>query len=356
MQLFEQVSTADNQRSATGYSFDGNGAPTTYAGETLSYDRESRLTFVGGPTQAAFKYRADGLRAKKETGDPLSNTKWFYYDGGNPVLETSTDGTVSAVNVFGRDGLVARKQSGSWRYYVFDAQGSVANRLDSGETLINSACYDAYGKHLSIPVLGTDPYGWNGRWGYYHDTETGLILCQNRYYDANQGRWLTRDPIGYAGGMNLYGYCEGGPIHGTDPTGLSSQATEVLGATGHGPLSLGITISQVVGGGLDDPFTKKMCRALCMEIADANGDGTIGPVERKFYTACIAACERLGAKGTRRLWCKGIESLIDHLGRHPKEGYKNVRNKQLIEALLALWNAMGCPGDIPGGGTCLVVE
>lgn len=123
------------RRLTCGFSFDGNGAPTTYAGETLAYDRESRLTFVGGPTQAAFKYRADGLRAKKETGDPLANTKWFYYDGGNPVLECSSDGTVTAVNVFSDDGLVARKHSGAWRHYQFDQPGNVAEprpQADSG--------------------------------------------------------------------------------------------------------------------------------------------------------------------------------------------------------------------------------
>jgi len=40
-------------------------------------------------------------------------------------------------------------------------------------------------------------------------------------YDATAGRWLNRDPIGYSGGVNLYGYCGGGPVGATDPSGLS---------------------------------------------------------------------------------------------------------------------------------------
>ena len=42
--------------------------------------------------------------------------------------------------------------------------------------------------------------------GHRTDTETGLVYCQNRYYDPANGRWLTRDPIGTAGGVNLYSF------------------------------------------------------------------------------------------------------------------------------------------------------
>ena len=55
--------------------------------------------------------------------------------------------------------------------------------------------------------------------GYVKDA-TGLYYCQNRYYDPANGRWLTRDPIGYEGGINLYGYCGGGPVGAVDPWGL----------------------------------------------------------------------------------------------------------------------------------------
>ncbi|MBL8066728.1 MAG: RHS repeat-associated core domain-containing protein, partial [Chthonomonadaceae bacterium] len=73
----------------------------------------------------------------------------------------------------------------------------------------------------NIPGSTVDTYGWNARWGYYYDSETGLYLCQQRYYDSNQGRWLNRDPIGYAGGVNVYGYCGSGPVGRVDPSGLN---------------------------------------------------------------------------------------------------------------------------------------
>ena len=57
-------------------------------------------------------------------------------------------------------------------------------------------------------------------YGYYKDTETGLHLCTYRYYDPSTGRWINRDPIGYVGGLNLYGYCDNNPGITADPSGL----------------------------------------------------------------------------------------------------------------------------------------
>lgn len=51
------------------------------------------------------------------------------------------------------------------------------------------------------------------------------MLCTNRYYDPQQGRFLTRDPLGYAGGVNLYGYTQNNPINWADPDGLHAIVT-----------------------------------------------------------------------------------------------------------------------------------
>ena len=68
------------------------------------------------------------------------------------------------------------------------------------------------------------PFGYKAQAGYYTDSETGLILCTYRYYDPTVGRWLTRDPDGYDGGMDLYAYCMNDPVNGTwFPFGLDGQ-------------------------------------------------------------------------------------------------------------------------------------
>jgi len=49
------------------------------------------------------------------------------------------------------------------------------------------------------------------------------------HYDPVQGRWMERDPIGYADGANLYEYVGGSPIGSTDPTGQYKETQEIPG-------------------------------------------------------------------------------------------------------------------------------
>jgi RHS repeat-associated protein len=59
--------------------------------------------------------------------------------------------------------------------------------------------------------------GWTGR---EYDAETGFSFHRARYYSADLRRWTQEDPIGYAGGGNLYAYVGGQVMEGRDPSGL----------------------------------------------------------------------------------------------------------------------------------------
>ena len=58
--------------------------------------------------------------------------------------------------------------------------------------------------------------------GQYWDVETGLHYNRYRYYDPNLGRFIGKDPIGYAGGLNLYTYAFN-PVQWMDPLGLAKN-------------------------------------------------------------------------------------------------------------------------------------
>jgi RHS repeat-associated protein len=61
----------------------------------------------------------------------------------------------------------------------------------------------------------------------YH-AQSGLYLTKYRFYDPQTGRWLSRDPIGEAGGINLYGYVGGNPVSWFDFHGLSAQDVDQI--------------------------------------------------------------------------------------------------------------------------------
>ncbi|MHB8638074.1 MAG: RHS repeat-associated core domain-containing protein, partial [Fimbriimonadaceae bacterium] len=87
--------------------------------------------------------------------------------------------------------------------------------------------YDAWGNEQAISGTPSDPFGYNAQSGYYLDRETGLYLCQHRFYDPANGRWLNRDPIAAHAGPNLYGYCF------DSPTGWLDQDGQAPGKGGH---------------------------------------------------------------------------------------------------------------------------
>jgi RHS repeat-associated protein len=64
------------------------------------------------------------------------------------------------------------------------------------------------------------PYTWFGSLAANGAGSSGLLYRRNRYFDPVSGRFTQQDPIGVAGGMNLYGFGDGDPINFSDPFGL----------------------------------------------------------------------------------------------------------------------------------------
>jgi len=102
----------------------------------------------------------------------------------------------------------------------------------------DTVLYDAYGMASGdFWTFGgfsphRDPVGFGGQFGYFTEWETkpnttadagpSLLLLSHRYYDPATGRFVNRDPIGYDGGINLYGFAEGNPVNRIDPDGLDA--------------------------------------------------------------------------------------------------------------------------------------
>jgi len=230
----------------SGYIFDGNGNPTTYSGKNLTFDIEDRLVAITSPAFSA-AYAPDDRRASKTASGA---TTYYLYDedgGASPLLEEQGTGTVSMGYGMAGDGLRARYAPASGGlYYLFqwDPQGSLVQRQTGGSGggannsyyALDTAMFDGYGAKLGDTDAFTggaeatrDAMGFQGQFGAYTDNETGLVLMGHRYYDAGTGRFLTRDPMGYGGGINLYGFTGNNPVNESDADGTSMDPKKGAG-------------------------------------------------------------------------------------------------------------------------------
>ena len=75
--------------------------------------------------------------------------------------------------------------------------------------------------------------------GQYFDAETGLHYNWNRYYNPKTGRYITADPIGLVGGMNVYAYVGGNPVNAVDVEGLITEVI-ITGGTWYGHAAVSI--------------------------------------------------------------------------------------------------------------------
>jgi RHS repeat-associated protein len=221
---------------AYGYSYDaaGNltGRTVVQAGDTTTWaygwDALDRLVSVWreGVLIARYGYDVVGRRIANRifsaaSGGTVGYTR-FVYAGDHVAYETDEAGTIGRTYLWGvgTDHLVGVREANGTQYVaVTDKLGSVralVRRSDGVWT--GSLRYDPYGALIDSAgsVLGLR-YRWTGReW----DAETGFYFHRARYYDPGAKRFVSEDPIGYAGGENLYAYAGGAVLETRDPSGL----------------------------------------------------------------------------------------------------------------------------------------
>ena len=82
----------------------------------------------------------------------------------------------------------------------------------------NTYAYDPYGKIMAQQETVPQPFKYAGQVGII-DEGINLYYMRARYYDANIGRFISEDPAGFSGGLNLYAYVGGNPMMLVDPSG-----------------------------------------------------------------------------------------------------------------------------------------
>jgi len=184
----------------------------------FSFDEENRLRTVRTPEDAFINmyYDAAGRRVRKAVDGERT---FFYWDGDTLLAEKHENepgreyvfypGTFEPLALIDTDREI--------HYYHNDVNGLPCEVTRPDGRIVWSAAYDAFGRVEALPVGDIrQPLRMQGQ---YHDEETGLYYNRHRYFDPHTCSFISQDPIGLAGGENLYAYAPN--VWGwIDPLGL----------------------------------------------------------------------------------------------------------------------------------------
>jgi RHS repeat-associated protein len=230
--------------------YDGNGNLVNRGGVAFGWDIKNRLTTVGN---IGYTYDGNNLRVQKTVNGVVAQRYFFdgmqtmlVLDGAGEVLERYNPG-ISFVNKYGQR-----------FYYLYNPHGDVVGLTDKFGSLVQNYRYTAFGQNESGLTDRLNQFKYVGGSAGFSDEDTGLIYMVNRWYDPSVGMFISRDPIGLAGGsVNLYSYAGNNPVNRIDPIGLSwfsdlfsggcGGGGGLFGSIADGFRQLGTNISQGVG-------------------------------------------------------------------------------------------------------------
>ncbi|MBL7047941.1 MAG: hypothetical protein ISR96_00225 [Nitrospira sp.] len=227
----ELLSTDDQAE----YRYDADGNMThgyTATGEIMhmTYDAENRLTSTAYTGADNILYKTEYIygagntvtRLKKYENSTLVSDIHITRTGLLPLWERDAINNVTRSYTWGLDmaggigGLLNMNENGENYYYHYDGSGNVNTITNSSENIAASYSYDIFGKVNAKSGTLDQHFQFSTK---RHDEETGLSYYGYRFYSPALGRWLNRDPLGEAGGMNLYRFVGNNPVNWIDPWG-----------------------------------------------------------------------------------------------------------------------------------------
>jgi len=257
----------EHREPPVGAPIDANGNLTADGFRTFEWDAKNQLVgATEGSQREEYSYDGIGRRVGIRTltgGVDTANDQYVWCDGA--ICEERTGGAVSTR--FYSSGV---EQNGSAYYHDRDHLTSIREITNASGTLQGRLEYDPFGSATVVTGASVAGLGFGG---LRLSDFSGLHLALYRAYDSRLGRWISEDPIGIKGGINLYAYVGNESVNGIDPSGL---------------------VKMPIGGGKSDcDYYKKKC----------DDSGACGPKDEyacKAFQCCRDFSDTLVNRCVRR--------------------------------------------------------
>ncbi|WP_430534930.1 DNRLRE domain-containing protein [Listeria rocourtiae] len=208
--------------------YDTNGNRLSDGKYTYTWDTADQLTAItkkGESTPfATYKYDDDNRRIEKTVN---GQTTKYYYDGDSidVLYETDGAGTVQRQYVYSDSNVrMAMKVGTKTVFYHYNAHGDVVALTNEAGDTVAEYSYDAWGNVLQATETTNEakqnPFAYAG---YTYDKEIGMYYLMARYYEPEQGIFISVDPDPGDEDdpltMNSYNYAQNNPVMHIDPDG-----------------------------------------------------------------------------------------------------------------------------------------
>ena len=321
-----QLKSVTNGGTVTSFVYDSNGNRVTKkigatTVQTYDFDFENRLVTLGDITKGTFNYSYDH-RTRRVGRDESSAigisglNEEVSFAGGLSVQEyTSGNAQPTMEYIRGSDygggigGVLYTIRSGARSYNAYNSRGDVVSKTDDANAITWQAAYEAFGTRTQEEGATLDRQKANTK----DEDPTGLLNEGHRYRDLEFGIFLTRDPMGFVDGPNVYTYVNQSPWTFFDPYGLDKEGTlnaldsalyhtsQILNDPSNGleAAHQGVgAVIEAVGWGIDSVF------------GDGSGD-KVGETAQSYHPVAVVAD---GAEAVEEV------QEVMHAGVDPKTG------------------------------------
>jgi RHS repeat-associated protein len=212
----------DAMKTSEPFTYDDDGNLLHDSCFSYTWNAENRLIQVSNfQFQVSYAYDHQGRRVQKQLYELIPNN-WelitetkFLWNGNHIISEICHDPSEMQTNVssfvWGNNGQLvsfvteAQGLEPQAFFYCHDGNKNVTDLVNASGAIVAHYEYDPFGNvTVKTGVLADEnPFRFSNE---CHDPETGFTTYLYRPYNPETGAWLSRDPYGVSGGLNLYGF------------------------------------------------------------------------------------------------------------------------------------------------------